>query len=207
MSTQGKWRNIKVHVPTEEISKKVQEALFKDGCSWIGDGTQYWDVIRHASGIIWVNKSGVIYSGVSDPNLYKSTNWQDIVSGTPEGGFQVGDKVTAWGLEGTVVKLSNYPSEINEYSIRVNFENGRESHFTSIGKYSSWHKDISLKFLSRPPKTEKRKFYVWSLDGRLQTTLMDDQHRDVLGNTLATPCGELKKIEGTETVLEVVINK
>jgi hypothetical protein len=34
-----KWANCKVHVPTPEISKKVQEALFKEGYSWCGHGT------------------------------------------------------------------------------------------------------------------------------------------------------------------------
>lgn len=42
----SKYRNIKIHVPTPEISEAVQKKLFEDGCCWVGfnqDDPQYAD--------------------------------------------------------------------------------------------------------------------------------------------------------------------
>lgn len=52
--------------------------------------------------------------------------------------FKVGDKVTAWGCEGTVV-------ENNSYLVRVIFKHQRYEEFFPDGRFTVWHKEPSLK--------------------------------------------------------------
>mgnify|MGYP007126633083 CR=1 FL=1 len=62
----SKYRNIKIHVPTPEISEKVQEKLFEDGCFW--DVSNRHEVKSTDSQYLYVTSRGSIECGA-----YKST--------------------------------------------------------------------------------------------------------------------------------------
>lgn len=68
-----------------------------------------------------------------------------------ENKFQVGDKISAFGVEGEVVRIS----DDSNYPIRCNVQNHSVS-FTAAGKYMSWHKEPSLKLIKRPKKKVKK---------------------------------------------------
>lgn len=68
----SKFRDIKVNVPTPEISEKVQNAFFKDGVRWSGGGNTA-DFL--CSKYLFVDKRGI---------LYKTESGLDFFKGEPE---------------------------------------------------------------------------------------------------------------------------
>ncbi len=70
--------------------------------------------------------------------------------------FRVGDIVEAFGVRGTVVR---YPPEGGPYCVKVDFTGGGRDAFTEDGKAGTWHKEPSLKLISRVKK--KKKITVW----------------------------------------------
>ena len=67
--------------------------------------------------------------------------------------FKIGDSVEAFGCLGKVTGIDEY--------INVHFEDDYSSIcFFLDGKYSSWHKDPSLKFISREKQKIKKKMYT-----------------------------------------------
>jgi len=70
--------------------------------------------------------------------------------------FKVGDKVSAFGVEGEVISLD----EKNNYPITVEFDDDHLSFFMIDGRASAWHKEPSLKLIERPKKKVKKKFYL-----------------------------------------------
>jgi len=70
--------------------------------------------------------------------------------------FKVGDLVEAFGLFGEVVRIE-YASR---YPVEVRYQNDSIEIFCADGKAEKWHKIPSLKLISRPQKTEKKKVWV-----------------------------------------------
>lgn len=71
--------------------------------------------------------------------------------------FEVGDIVEAFGLKGKITNI--YDKAL--YPLEVNFENNHIFGFMIDGKYANWHKEPSLKFISRPKKKVKKSLKGW----------------------------------------------
>ena len=64
--------------------------------------------------------------------------------------FEVGDTVSWCGITGTVIKIVDYGDYT--YPVVTTFPHERLASFTSDGKYYSWHKEPSLKLVSKAKK-------------------------------------------------------
>lgn len=65
-----KYRNIKIHVPTPEISEAVQEKLIEDGCCWGSIGKK---VDRTRTPFLYVDEYGEILWGTCEPDFNGDT--------------------------------------------------------------------------------------------------------------------------------------
>lgn len=72
--------------------------------------------------------------------------------------FKAGDLVEAYGVSGRVEAADVQPTIV--WPIKVKFSCGQKLSFTEDGKLELWHKIPSLKLISRPQKTEKKKVWV-----------------------------------------------
>lgn len=70
--------------------------------------------------------------------------------------FQVGDKVEWCGCVGEVLAIDDY----GRYPLAVDFGVARPF-FTRDGRFYEWHKEPSLKLISRPKK--KVTMYKWAI--------------------------------------------
>jgi hypothetical protein len=71
--------------------------------------------------------------------------------------FKVGDKVSAFGVEGEVISLD----EKNNYPITVEFDDDHLSFFMIDGRASAWHLEPSLKLIEKAKKKVKKKFWFY----------------------------------------------
>jgi len=71
-----------------------------------------------------------------------------------ENKFQVGDKVSAFGVEGEV--LHNNACVLKNFPVVCKFGNNVINYFMKDGKYCDWHKEPSLKLIERPKKKVKK---------------------------------------------------
>lgn len=62
----SKYRNIKIHVPTPEISEKVQEKLIEDGCCWGSIGKK---VDRTRTPFLYADEYGKILWGTCESDF------------------------------------------------------------------------------------------------------------------------------------------
>lgn len=71
--------------------------------------------------------------------------------------FKVGDRVRAFGVDGTVIEVGTRYLEVSFY-----FENGtkQEGSFLLDGRIFDWHAVPSLELIERPKRTVKKKLYV-----------------------------------------------
>lgn len=74
------------------------------------------------------------------------------VASKEEVNFQVGDKVSAFGVEGIVTRITDAAF----FPIKVDFPDDINSSFTIDGRYLGWHKEPSLKLIERPKKKVKK---------------------------------------------------
>ena len=155
--------NVKIYVPSPEISERVQKKLFEMGCSW-------WHLERHVK---WVNdtkwlfidnellltRTGDVDWGRNHRN--RELKWQDLLN---EGGFRVGDKVRAFGVDGVITNDDHCDSMRYVFPdskpLLVEF-GSKHQWFMRDGRVAIWHKEPSLILISRPPRTVKRKFYQY----------------------------------------------
>lgn len=76
----SKYRNIKIHVPTPEISKAVQEKLIEDGCCWDFGGKK---VCGTRNPFLYVNEYGDIRWGLCESHFNgdsrKEVSYQSIL--------------------------------------------------------------------------------------------------------------------------------
>lgn len=116
------------------------------------------------------------------------------------GGFQVGDKVRAFGCDG-VVRCTK--ASYSSYKVEVDFDNIKGICFTSDGRYMDWHKEPSLILIERPVKKVKKSFWLWAYKDEVSDTLMDETGKTPTGKTIAID--GMVKLPGTEVVLEVTV--
>lgn len=89
--------------------------------------------------------------------------------------FQVGDKISAFGVEGEVVSIN----VSSDFPIKCNFVNGYSATFSINGKHSFWHKEPSLKLIERPKKKVKMyKVLFKNLDYINQFQVSGDHYAD-----------------------------
>jgi hypothetical protein len=98
------------------------------------------------------------------------TNWDNK--------FEVGDEVRAWGILGKVTRVSDW----GDLPVIATVQEKTYS-FNQFGMFESWHKEPSLKFVSRKDKPEPEKLYWLWLCKRPDTTWMameflDEQARN-----------------------------
>lgn len=197
------FRNTKVHVPTPEISRKVQEEMFKKGFRWaIGERTvqhtyhkflYFWDdkYICYNSGQEYFNK-----------HLFPEVKCEDIIG--PQLPFQVGDKVCAFGLDGTVTDFD----QTAKYGLTVRWDNCDEEcdEFMNDGRFYDYHKEPSLVLVERPVKKVKKSFWLWADENGEVTDLVADEDGNSPSFAHKYNMEKMTKIPGTKVTLEVAVN-
>lgn len=116
--------------------------------------------------------------------------------------FKVGDIVEAFGCRGVVVKLDkNF-----DYSVEVFFDDYQGSiDFLGSGQLFRWHKEPSLKLISR--KKTKKKFWLWlDKDSGLVLSHVRDEEGKRVGDRVSGYSSKewsgFVKIPGTEVEIE-----
>lgn len=187
---------IKVESPS--LSEKVQKELFENGCTWgkrLGQKTNFSN-----SKFLYVGsweKFDLTHS-YDRPisSVYKEVSADDILASD---GFEVGDKVRAFGCDGTVDLLDTE-------SVRVSFGNYNYTWFKLDGRQSDWHKEPSLILIERPVKKFKKSFWLWTKpNGQILTDVLDENFRNVNGQKHPCNISDFTKIPGTEVTLEVEV--
>jgi hypothetical protein len=194
----NKTPRIKIHVPTPEISEKVQKKLFEMGCKWMGD--LYPHVQLTFCTELYVNEKTITQTR-NDQSYFKrqdhtEVKWFDLLSE----GFKVGDKVRAFGCDGVVTSVNSSSA----YPVHAEFHEFRTC-FTTDGRLNGWHKEPSLFLVERPIKKIKKKFYIWREGDQILDTLLDDEFKSISGKIHEKNRNKpYTKIEGTETEIEVL---
>lgn len=89
--------------------------------------------------------------------------------------FQVGDKVSAFGVEGVVTRIT----DVVLFPIKVDFPDSINTSFTIDGRYLGWHKEPSLKLIERPKKKGKKyKVLFKNLQYKNQFQVSGDEYAD-----------------------------
>lgn len=89
--------------------------------------------------------------------------------------FQVGDKVSAFGVEGVVTRIT----DVVLFPIKVDFPDNINTSFTIDGRYLGWHKEPSLKLIERPKKKVKKyKVLFKNLQYKNQFHVSGDEYAD-----------------------------
>ena len=179
---------------TEIESEKAQHVLFELGAKWFYSGKSIQSSLEFgvSSSMQLLARAHREYNTES-PKVLAS----DILEND---NFEVGDIVEAFGLRGEVVRTGSVCKPV-----KVIYDEVEDyDYFTLDGKLQPNHKTPSLTLIERPAKLIKRDFYIWSLNGKVQTELMDDDHKNINGAVRSlTPGDTWKKIEGTRVELDV----
>lgn len=152
----SKFRNIKVYVPTPEISEAVQKKLFEGGCHWEVSGKV---VNRERFPFLYVDNYGVI-------------RWNQCESG--------------FNFNGDGCKEVPYQSILDpHYDIKIAWANGEEVQYKSGGEWHDWVSIEALAMGARgewrvKPRTKtikqwERKYHV---SGVVFTMIIADKNDD-----------------------------
>lgn len=91
-----------------------------------------------------------------------------------ENKFQVGDKISAFGVEGEVVSIN----VSGDFPIKCNFVDGYSATFSSDGRYYDWQ-EPSLKLIERPKKKVKKYIVLFKrLEYENQFQVSGDHYAD-----------------------------
>lgn len=82
--------------------------------------------------------------------------------------FEIGDKVEAFGFEGTVSGINKNDT----YAVTVQFTNGKSSSFTRDGRFYDWHNEPSLKLIEKAKKKVTKEVVLYRYTVKLEENIL-----------------------------------